>query len=644
MNISITLPDGSSIKKPVGVTPAQVAESIGKRLARDAVAARVDGVMVDLHVPLEHDAQLAIITIDTPRGLEIIRHSVSHIMACAVGRLFENVRFGIGPAIEDGFYYDFDLDGVISADDLERIQDEMARIVADEVPFERVELPIEEARELMEKENQPYKVELLDEIEDSMVSLYRTGEFVDLCRGPHVPHAGKVGEYRLLSVAGAYWRGDSDNPQMQRIYGTAFATEKELEEHLHRLEEAEKRDHRRLGRQLDLFSFDEEIGQGLALWHPRGAALREALETYWKDVHRRSGYELVFTPHIASERIYRRSGHIPKYEDMMYAPLQIDEEAYRIKPMNCPAHIKILQTKIRSYRDLPIRYAELGTVYRYELSGALHGMLRVRGFTQDDAHIFCTPDQMVEEIEKILDLVEQMLSTFGFRYKFYLSTRPEVSLEEASDEEWERATNALREAMERRGLDYDVDEGAGAFYAPKIDVMPFDSLGREWEQGPTIQVDLNLPKRFEVSYVGPDGEHHECIIIHRAIMGSLERFVGELIEHFAGWFPVWLAPEQARVLPITDEQAEYARRVEQRLADTGVRASCDDRNETISYKVREGTMDKVPYLLIVGEREVENDTVSVRSHDNGDEGPVRLQNFVGRITREIETKQLPAAL
>ena len=644
MNISITLPDGSSMDKPAGVTPAQVAESIGKGLARDAVAARVDGVMMDLHVPLEHDAELAIITIDTPHGLEIMRHSVSHIMACAVGRLFENVKFGIGPAIEDGFYYDFDLDGVISADDLERIQDEMARIVAEEIPFERVEMPIEEARELMREEEQPYKLELLEEIEDNVVSLYRTAEFVDLCRGPHLPHAGKVGAYRLLSVAGAYWRGDSDNPQMQRVYGTAFRTEKELEEHLHRLEEAEKRDHRRLGKQLDLFSFDEEIGQGLVLWHPRGAALRDALETYWKGIHRERGYQLVFTPHIASEKVYRRSGHIPKYEDMMYAPLQIDDEAYRIKPMNCPAHIKILQTEMRSYRDLPIRYAELGTVYRYELSGALQGMLRVRGFTQDDAHIFCTPDQMVGEIEQVLDLVEEMLSTFGFRYKFYLSTRPETSLEEASDEEWERATASLREALEARDLDYDVDEGAGAFYAPKIDVVPFDSLGREWEQGPTIQVDLNLPKRFDVSYIGRDGEEHECIIIHRAIMGSLERFVAELIEHFAGWFPVWLAPEQARVLTITDDQTEYARQVERKLAEAGVRVSCDDRNETMSYKVREGTVDKVPYLLIVGPREVENGTVSVRSGDEGDEGPVRRERFLERITHEIETKQLPADL
>ncbi len=640
MNISLTLPDGSVLNKPAGITPAEVARSIGKGLARDAVAARVDGSTLDLDVQLEGDAEFEIITIDSEEGLELMRHSVSHIMATAVGQLYEEVKFGIGPAIEDGFYYDFDLPATISAEDLERIEDEMAVIVAEEIPFERVEMPTDRARQLMEEKGQSYKVELIDRIEENVVSLYRTGDFVDLCRGPHVPHTGKVGEFKLLNVAGAYWLGDSSRTQMQRIYGTAFRSEEELEDYLERRRQAEERDHRRLGKELDLFSFDEEIGRGLVLWHPKGTVLRDAVVQYSKELHRERGYEFVCTPHIASENIYRRSGHIPKYEDMMYAPLEIEGENYRVKPMNCPAHIKIFQTHLCSYRDLPIRYAEMGTVYRYELSGALHGTIRVRGFTQDDAHIFCTPDQLAREVEDVLDMVEEMMDVFGYEYTIYLSTRPRVSLETATDEEWERATEALRTALEARGADYDLDQGGGAFYAPKIDCKLVDALGREW-QGPTIQVDLNLPKRFEVTYIGEDGQEHECIIVHRAILGSLERFIGGLIEHFGGWFPVWLAPEQARVLPITDEHLDYARLVEQKLKELGVRVSVDERNETTGYKVRSGTVERVPYLLIVGDREVENGTVSVRSHDHGDEGPVPLSEFADRISREIETRKLP---
>jgi threonyl-tRNA synthetase len=441
-------------------------------------------------------------------------------------------------------------------------------------------------------------------------------------------------------VAGAYWRGDASNPQLQRVYGTVWPNEKELKKHLKRLEEAEERDHRRLGRELDLYSTDEEIGQGLILWHPRGTALRMAIEDYWKDEHARRGYRFVSTPHIAREKVYLTSGHIPKYEEMLYAPMEIDGERYRIKPMNCPGHIKILKSQTRSYRDLPIRLAELGPVYRYELSGALHGMVRVRGFTQDDAHIFCTPEQLTAEIEDLLGLVDQIMSDFGYRYKVYLATRPEVSLETASDEEWERATASLRDAMEAADVAYEVDEGGGAFYAPKIDVKLTDALGREW-QGPTIQVDLNLPKRFDVTYVGEDGQDHECIIVHRAILGSLERFVGGLIEHFGGWFPVWLAPEQVRVLPITDDHADYAHQVGGRLREMGVRVEVDDRNETMGYKIRSGTVEKVPYLLIVGDRELEAGTVSVRSHDEGDEGSQTFDQFATRLAEEIATRRLP---
>jgi len=426
---------------------------------------------------------------------------------------------------------------------------------------------------------------------------------------------------------------------MQRIYGTAFLNQKELDDYLKRIEEAEKRDHRKLGRELDLFSFDEEIGQGLALWHPRGTALRQVIEGFWYGVHRQRGYQFVCTPHIASEKVYLRSGHIPKYEEMMYAPLEIEGERYRLKPMNCPGHMKIFQSRARSYRDLPIRYAEMGTVYRYELSGALHGMLRVRGFTQDDAHIFCTPEQLPGEIGGVLDLVAQMMGAFGYQYRAFLATRPEVSLETASDEEWERATDGLRRAMEEKGLPYEIDEGGGVFYAPKIDIKLKDSLGREW-QGPTIQVDLNLPKRFDVHYVAEDGKEHECIIVHRTVLGSMERFIGGLIEHYAGWFPVWLAPEQVRILPITDAHAEYARQVQARLTEAGVRASVQDRNETIGYKIRAGTMDKVPYLLIIGDREVETQAVSVRTHAKGDEGAVSVGEFVERVLAEIRAKSI----
>jgi len=639
MNIALTLPDGTVLKKPAGVCAADVAASIGKRLARDAVAARVDDVLIDLNVPIEQDCRIAIVTINTPEGLDIMRHSAAHVMAAAVGRLFGKVKFGIGPAIEEGFYYDFDLEAKITSADLEKVEEEMARIVAEGEPFRREELRKDEAVRLMQELGQDYKVELLEGIEENVVSVYRSAGFADLCRGPHVPDSGKLGAFKLLSVAGAYWRGDSDRPQLQRIYGTAFLNEKELAAYLKRIEEAEKRDHRKLGRELDLFSFDEEIGQGLVLWHPRGAALRQVIEGYWHGVHRERGYQFVYTPHIASEKVYLRSGHIPKYEDMMYAPLEIEGERYRVKPMNCPGHMKIFKSRARSYRDLPIRYAEMGTVYRYELSGALHGMLRVRGFTQDDAHIFCTPEQLSGEIEGVLDLVDEMMGAFGYEYSAFLATRPEVSLETATDEEWERATDGLRQAMEAREMKYEVEEGGGVFYAPKIDIKLKDSLGREW-QGPTIQVDLNLPKRFDVHYVAEDGKEHECIIVHRAILGSLERFVGGLIEHFGGWFPVWLAPEQVRILPIADAHVFYARGVQERLEAVGVRAGVEARNDTIGYKIRAGVMDKVPYLLIVGDREVESDAVSVRTHQEGDEGAASVADFIERIRGEIEAKKL----
>ncbi len=641
MNISITLPDGAVMQHDEGVTALDIAESIGARLAADAVAARVNGVLSDLSEPLRNDCKLEIVTAASEDGLDVLRHSTAHVMALAVQRLYRDVAFGIGPAIDNGFYYDFDIDTPISTDDLAEIEEEMERIVAEALPFEREILETDSgAKELFESLGQKYKLELLEEIDEPHVSIYRTGGFVDLCRGPHVPDTSCIRNFKLLSVAGAYWRGRSDRPQLQRIYGASFANKKELKNHLHRLAEAEKRDHRRIGRDLDLFSMDDEIGRGLILWHPRGALIRENIEEYWKDEHRQRGYQFVRTPHIASEQVYVRSGHIPQYEDMMYAPIEIEGQNYRIKPMNCPGHIKIFQSRMRSYRDLPLRYAELGTVYRLEMSGALHGMLRVRGFTQDDAHIFCTPEQLAGEVEQILLLTDEMMRVFGYTYNAYLATRPDVSLQSASDEEWERATASLREGLERCGMPYEVDEGAGTFYAPKIDVKLFDALGRQW-QGPTVQVDLNLPKRFDVKYTGDDGEEHECIIVHRAILGSLERFVGGLIEHFAGWLPLWLAPEQVRLLPITDRHHEYCRHVLDTLQSAGIRAEMDERNEKTGYKVHSGARDKVPYLLIVGDREMESGTVSVRSRDGGDEGAVPAPTLIDRLRAEIEERRLP---
>ncbi len=640
MKISVSLPDGSIKEYEKGTSPLNVAESIGAGLAKDAVAARIDGEIADLTTTIPQDCKLEIITVDSEEGLEILRHSTSHVMALAVKRLYGDVVFGIGPAIENGFYYDFDLEKVISSDDLGNVEEEMGKIAGEALPFERKEMSVEEAVSLFDSLGQRYKVELLQGIETPTVSVYSTGDFVDLCRGPHIPDTSRLRHFKLLSVAGAYWRGLASNPQLQRIYGTTFAGKKQLNKYLQRVQEAEKRDHRRIGREMDLYSMDDEIGKGLVLWHPNGAEIRENIEQYWKEEHRRRGYEFVLTPHMASERVYKRSGHIPQYEDMMYAPIDIEGDRYRVKPMNCPGHIKIFQSQMRSYRDLPIRYAELGTVYRFEMSGALHGMLRVRGFTQDDAHIFCTPEQLTGEVEALLGLIDELMGAFGYEYQAYLATRPEVSLETASDEEWERATEALRNGLERYGMDYQVDEGEGTFYAPKIDVKLFDALGRQW-QGPTVQVDLNLPKRFGVNYIGDDGMEHECIIVHRAILGSLERFVGGLIEHFAGWFPLWLAPEQVRILPITDNHIDYSKTVLDGLLKKGMRAAIDDRNEKTGYKVHSATQDKVPYMLIIGDREVESGTVSVRSHDYGDEGAVSLEEVSQRLAAEIESKALP---
>jgi len=566
--------------------------------------------------------------------LDTLRHSTAHVMAHAVRNLFPNAKIAIGPAIEDGFYYDFDVPEPFSTEDLDRITAEMRRIIDSRSPFVRREITREEAMELFKDE--PYKMELISEIpEGEPITVYEEGGFVDLCRGPHLEHTGQIKAFKLLSVAGAYWRGNEKNPMLQRIYGTAFWTQDELDEYLRRLEEAERRDHRRLGKELDLFSIHEEAGPGLVHWHPKGALLRKLIEDFWRDEHLANGYELVMTPHIARGELWKVSGHEEFFAENMYEPMDVDGVPYRIKPMNCPFHLLIYKTRVRSYKELPIRWAELGTVYRYERSGVLHGLLRVRGFTQDDAHIICTRDQLNSETRRVIGFVMKMLRRFGFEdYHVYLSTKPEHYV--GDDEVWEEATRALREALAEEGLDYDVDEGGGAFYGPKIDVKIRDAIGREW-QCSTIQVDFNEPERFDITYVGQDNAQHRPIMIHRALLGSMERFVAVLLEHYAGALPLWLSPVQATVLPIADRHVDYANRVAGELKAAGFRVTIDDRNEKTGFKIREAQLQKIPYMLIVGDREQESGTVSVRSRSEGDRGAVPIAQLIDELRREAES-------
>jgi threonyl-tRNA synthetase len=574
--------------------------------------------------------------------LSTVRHSTSHVMATAVKRLFPEAHLGVGPAIEDGFYYDIEMPRPFTPDDLAAIEAEMAKIIKADEPFVKKMWSTAEAIEHFGKQGERFKVEIIQDLEKvgvTEVSSFENGEFFDLCRGPHVKRTGQIGAYKLLSIAGAYWRGKESNPQLQRIYGTAWHNKADLDAYLHRLEEAEKRDHRKLGRMLDLFSVHDDVGAGLVFWHPKLGMVRHLIESYWRDEHLKRGYEFVYTPHLASERIYTTSGHLQNYADMMYAPMDIDGDPYRVKPMNCPGHIKIFQSTQHSYRDLPQRFAELGTVYRYERSGVLHGMLRVRGFTQDDSHIFCTREQLADEITGILELIHTMMSDFGYTYEAFLATRPkDKSL--GTDDEWAWATEALREALVRRGVDYKVDEGGGAFYAPKIDIKLYDALGRGW-QGPTVQVDLNLPKRFGVTYIGADGKEHEVAIVHRAILGSLERFVGGLIEHTGGEFPLWLAPEQVRVLSISEPSAEYATQVRDALRREGLRANADLSADKIGAKVRLAETEKIPFMLVVGERDATAQVVSPRRHKGKPEGTCTVEEFLARVRAEIAAKKRP---
>ena len=565
-------------------------------------------------------------------SLDTLRHSTAHVMAQAVKDLFGDVKLAIGPAIEDGFYYDFDAPVRFTEEDLEKIERRMAEIVKEDLPFERREMPRQEAVAFFRKRGEPYKVELLQEMADDTVSLYQQGDFVDLCRGPHVPSTGKIGAFKLLSLAGAYWRGDERNKMLQRIYGTAFFDKKSLRKYLKRLEEAKKRDHRKLGKELDLFSVSEDVGPGLVHWHPMGARVRNIIETFWRDSHYEHGYDLLYTPHIGRSELWRRSGHLDFYREGMYAPMEIDEHDYYVKPMNCPFHIQIYNSQIRSYRDLPLRWAELGTVYRYEKSGVLHGLLRVRGFTQDDAHIFCTPEQIKDEILEVLRFSLYLWRCFGFEdISAYLATRPEKFVGDPA--RWEQAQRSLEKAVAAEGLECKTDAGGGAFYGPKIDLKIRDAIGREW-QTTTIQFDFNLPERFDMTFMGADGQRHRPYMVHRALLGSLERFFGILVEHYAGAFPLWLAPVQARVLTITDNQVPFAREVVESLRRARIRAEGDFRNEKLGFKIREAQVRKIPYALVIGDREVENRQVAPRARGNRTLPAMDIDAFVSMVREE----------
>ncbi len=637
--VKLTFPDGSVREYPRGTTPQQILEEMPPQFRKKVLAAKLNDKILELNRPIEEDGEFRFLTFEDKDGKYVFWHSSAHLMAQAIKRLFPEAKLGIGPPIEDGFYYDIELDRPITPEDFEKIEKEMAKIVDEDYPIIRKVLPRDKALEFFKQIHEDLKIELINDLpEDEVITAYSQGEFTDLCRGPHLLSTGKIGKhFKLLSVAGAYWRGDEKNKMLQRVYATSYPKKKMLEEHLHRIEEAKKRDHRKLGKQLDLFSIQETIGNGLILWHPKGARVRRIMEQFWIDEHYKHGYELVYTPHVAKLQLWETSGHTGFYRENMFPPMVMDDVEYQLKPMNCPFHITIYKAHLRSYRDLPIRLAEFGTVYRYERSGVLHGLMRVRGFTQDDAHIFCTPEQLTDEIVKVLDLVIYILQTFGFnKYDVYLSTRPEKYV--GTLENWDAATRALQNALEVKGLAYEIDPGEGVFYGPKIDIKIRDVLGRSW-QCSTVQVDFNLPERFDMEYIGEDGKPHRPIMVHRALFGSLERFFGILIEHYAGAFPLWLAPVQVVVLPIADRHHNYANRIYQELRNANVRVEVDTRNEKVGFKIREAEVNKIPYMVIVGDKEVENQTLSVRHKGEGDLGSMTLDEFRDRVLHEIKLKK-----
>jgi threonyl-tRNA synthetase len=653
--VKITLPDGSQREYETGTTPADIASSIGKRLAKDAIAARVDGDWVDLDRPIDHDAAVSIVTPDTPDGREVLRHSTAHVMAQAVTDLFPGARYAIGPAIADGFYYDFELpDGRhFTEDDLGRIETRMREIVAADEPFVREEVDRDEGLRLFS--DQPYKVEIIERVdpgdasevgEGSVISVYRNprgdgdGAFVDLCRGPHVPSTRRLGAFKLMRVAGAYWRGDEKRPMLQRIYGTAWESKAALDAYLHQLEEAERRDHRRLGAELDLFSLPAELGAGLPVWHPKGATVRRIMEDFARDAHEKAGYQLVFSPHLAKAHLWETSGHLDFYAESMYPPMELEGAEYYAKPMNCPFHILIYRSRMHSYRELPLKYFELGSVYRFERSGVLHGLLRVRGMTQDDSHIFCERSQIVEVLRDLLEFVLYVLRTFGFsEFEADVSTRPQGK-SVGADADWELATRALFEAIEGSGIPYGVAEGDGAFYGPKIDIHLRDAIGRRWQLS-TLQVDFQEPQRFDLTYVGADNERHRPIMIHRALFGSIERFFAILVEHYEGSFPLWLAPVQVVVLPVADRHDAYAFRIADRLRAEGFRAEMQDAaGDTLKARVRQAKLQKVPYVVVVGDDDSAAGTVGVnrRGSDQPERG-VPVDDLVDRLAAEVAERR-----
>ena len=632
--------DGRSLEASEGTTLGELFAKSFREGFKQGIAAKLNGKVVDFHTPIRESGRLELIPLDSPEGLQVLRHSTAHLMASAVVKLFPSAKLAIGPAIEEGFYYDFQVDRPFQPEDLEQIESWMHKIAEEDHPFVRGEMKRADAlREFLAKQ-EPFKVELLEGISDETVSTYTHSFFTDLCRGPHVPRTRVLKSFKLLSVAGAYWRGDSSRPMLQRIYGTAFPTKDLLQQHLARIEEAKKRDHRKLGHELDLYSVHEEAGGGLIFWLPHGAAMRRVIEDFWKDEHLRRGYQIVNTPHIAQVDLWQRSGHTDFYRENMYF-LQADEKEYVLKPMNCPFHVLIFKRRKNSYRDLPIRLAELGTVYRLEKSGVLHGLARVRGFTQDDAHLFCTRDQVESELAQVLDFSRFMLQTFGFtQYQVDLSVRDPKRKQDymGSDDDWALAEGALERVVKASGLPYHRAEGEAVFYGPKIDIKLTDAIGRPW-QCATIQFDFNLPRRFDVNYVGSDGQEHQVFMIHRALLGSMERFFATLIEHYGGDFPVWLAPVQVRLITIADAQIPYAEEIRRILLDRGIRVEADLREEKMGAKIRDAELLKIPYMLVLGRREAEERTVSVRSRHKGNEGAVKLEEFVEKVVAESEARQ-----
>ena len=634
--MKVTLKDGSVKEYAQAMSVIDIAKDLSEGLARAACAGEVDGEVVDLRTVVDHDAAVNILTAKDEKGLAALRHTTSHVMAQAVKRLYPNTKLAIGPSIADGFYYDMEFETPLTSDDFEKIEAEMKKIVKEDLKIERFTLPREKAIEFMKEKEEPYKVELIEDLpEGKEISFYQQGEFVDLCAGPHLMSTKEVGKaFKIMSLAGAYWRGDEHNQMLTRLYATAFAKKDELEAYITMMEEAKKRDHRKLGKELGLFMM-HEAGPGFPFFLPKGMVLKNTLLDYWREIHRKAGYVEISTPVILNRSLWETSGHWDHYKNNMYTTV-IDGEDYAIKPMNCPGGVLVYASEPRSYRDLPLRMGELGLVHRHEKSGQLHGLMRVRCFTQDDAHIFMTPEQIKDEIKGVAGLINEVYSLFGFQYHVELSTRPEDSM--GSDEDWEMATDALRSALDELQLPYVVNEGDGAFYGPKIDFHLVDCIGRTWQCG-TIQLDFQLPQRFELEYVGADGEKHRPIMIHRVVFGSIERFIGILIEHFAGAFPTWLAPVQVKVLPISDKYMDYAQSVLNKLTEAGIRAEVDTRAEKIGYKIREAQTAKIPYMLVVGQKEEEENTVSVRSRADGDEGARSLDTFIADILKEIETKE-----